>query len=87
MRELSLSEIGMVSGGGAATDTMHSTAQGAGYGYVAAKVVGTTLRGAAAGSRAGLYGAVAGAAVGLTAGIYDAIQDSKAKDGSDYNTR
>lgn len=85
MRELSLNEIGMVSGAGPAMDTVRATAETAGYGFAAGTVVGTTFRGAAKGARFGIYGAIAGGAIGLAAGIYDVVQASK--DGSDYNTK
>lgn len=75
MRELSLSEVEMVSGAGRWSDAMDSTARGASYGFVAGKVLATTLRGAAYGSRAGIYGAAVGAAIGLGVGIADALDD------------
>lgn len=75
MRELNLSEVEMVSGAGRWSDAMDSTARGAGYGFTATTVVGSTLRGAAFGARAGIYGAAAGALVGLTVGIIDALEE------------
>lgn len=47
----------------------------------------STARGAATGSRFGIYGAAAGAVVGFGAGVYDAYHASKSskRDGSDYN--
>lgn len=86
MRELSLSEIDVVSGAGPAVDTLNSTITGGGAGYATGMAIASsTARGAAWGSRAGLYGAAAGAVIGFAAGVYDWATSSK--DGSDYNQK
>lgn len=76
MRELTISELGLVSGSGNAIDTVNATITAGGAGAVA----GSVLRGAAIGSRAGIIGAVVGGAIGFAAGVYDWYQD-----GSDYS--
>lgn len=79
MRELTLQELDLVAGGATASNTLDTTIKGGGAGYAATRVAVSTLRGAAQGARAGIWGAAAGALVGLGAGLYDMYQD-----GSDY---
>lgn len=79
MRELSLMEIEMVNGAGAATDAVQSTVAAGTAGYAIGLGI-ATARGAVNGARFGVLGAIIEGAIGLAAGIYDAV-----KDGSDYN--